>query len=957
MIKLKIQSVLYEHTPEVIAKFVNSLLLNDITPNYAVTLHLGDCSKAALLDQAQVDYWVGRCAEYGWKFKYSFFNENLGPANGHNRLYFPEKGADRLLIINPDSVTPFHMLERVNRLADNRSDWGVIEGRQIPFEHPKKFNPDTLETLSLTTACALFHAPSFEEVEGFDPVLWMYGDDIDIGWKVMALKRKLYYAIDTFIYHTKRIDQTGILRSRAERIFLPLNWLILWEKYGQPELGESWLEYITQHAEDPVFAEVLRQWEILKPQIIPATDEQKAVAIFEEGTGAPHLHRWTYDQPKEDKVPLCGNKLFSRASEPLLESASSAAPDPANTPQHKLFDLGAEFRVAGGGLVELGEALREHSTAFEKLGLHYTALKTEQGLEGLEKQLDEAGPVDLICVSDLGGWPDPEQVLKFLGDYARRHKVSGLLLAAPNLSHQDVASRLLAGHGMSHRELTRYFTHDDLLELTHQTGWALAQTRNVVQSRSGQHDQDLLLHKPTLAGDAVRMIAEIFNPYHEVEYFVWLLRPASVGGSTNGKLPAGVAKEVVGSLPGQAVVEVSGTQAVVAGGQAGQRPAVSVLIRTTGVRYELLTECLFSVHVQDCPAEKYEVVIALHTLQEDPAALTRLQKFLTKFPPELQGRIKFVTVTGHGGHVRPTNALLEAATGQYMFYLDDDDLLVDNGLPSLIEGIERYGHETPILQTLATRRMAEVCNWRVLTGTSLGQAYAEDEKGVPVAGKYYSDLFYDPDVLPRTYPYTCTKIDMFWGKPFKPIEQNYNNVLPPPSYAIPRELVEQTNIRFDQDFIFYNDWDFLMRSSTMFKVVTLPVYTSAMTIRNNKSQTMYNSELVGAWMYYYDKCVWLREKKPLLLEGRAAREIVEKFQLMEELQQTIKWQEAQLWEKHQALTYRETESPVLAQQLRETQAYVRSLESALHNVQNSPSWRLTAPLRKARSALGRLLKG
>lgn len=294
MLNLQVQSILYEHKQSVIHRFLTSLLINTKPQHYNVTVQLGDCSAQSLLSAEQLADWQARFAAKGYQLTYTFFQANLGPTKGHNRLFFGSKiQPDRVLFLNPDAVVPFHLLERLNRLADTRADWGAIEGRQIPFEHPKKFDQATLETLSLTTACALCHGPTFAAIGGFDELFFMYGDDVDLGWRLMAQGRKLYYAIDTFIYHTKQVDKQGMIPSEAEKFYMPLTNLILWVKYGRTEFYEQAWNQFKANASDPYYARAMQEFETVRSQIVPATAQEKAAATFDVD-GFCHLHRWWY---------------------------------------------------------------------------------------------------------------------------------------------------------------------------------------------------------------------------------------------------------------------------------------------------------------------------------------------------------------------------------------------------------------------------------------------------------------------------------------------------------------------------------------------------------------------------------------------------------------------------------------------------------------------------------------
>ena len=298
MTTLKIQVLLYEHTPVVIEKFLTSLLLNRPGANpelYDVTLHVGDCSAHPLLEEGAQAHWQAACVQQGWQFQYTFFDRNLGFSKGHNTLYFRSDlpQADRLLILNPDAVVPFHMVDRLNAWADRRTDWGIIEARQIPFEHPKDYDPDTMETGFACGACALYDGASFAECGGYDEIFFMYSEDVDLSWRIRALGRKIYFAIDTFLYHSKQAQDHGLIGSEAELYYSRLSQMIIRVKYNRAELVQPLLDGAREHHSAEYNARLEAEWHILQPRIEPATPAQIAAATFTP-EGDSTARRWAY---------------------------------------------------------------------------------------------------------------------------------------------------------------------------------------------------------------------------------------------------------------------------------------------------------------------------------------------------------------------------------------------------------------------------------------------------------------------------------------------------------------------------------------------------------------------------------------------------------------------------------------------------------------------------------------
>jgi GT2 family glycosyltransferase len=184
-------------------------------------------------------------------------------------------------------------MERLIRFSKNRPDWGIIEARQIPFEHPKDFDQITLETSFASFACAMLDTTLYEQCGGFDETFFMYVEDVDLSWRIRAIGRKIYYALDTFFYHSKHVDKNGITISDNEKYYSRLSWLILRSKYNRFDLGEPVLEGMIAHPAEGNNASLLADWYKVRDQIVLATPDQLAMATFQDN-GNPAPWRWSY---------------------------------------------------------------------------------------------------------------------------------------------------------------------------------------------------------------------------------------------------------------------------------------------------------------------------------------------------------------------------------------------------------------------------------------------------------------------------------------------------------------------------------------------------------------------------------------------------------------------------------------------------------------------------------------
>ena len=67
------------------------------------------------------------------------------------------------------------------------------ELRQLPYEHPKAYDPATLDTSWVSGAATLFRRSAFDAVGGFEPRIFMYGEDVDLSWRLRASGFRLRY--------------------------------------------------------------------------------------------------------------------------------------------------------------------------------------------------------------------------------------------------------------------------------------------------------------------------------------------------------------------------------------------------------------------------------------------------------------------------------------------------------------------------------------------------------------------------------------------------------------------------------------------------------------------------------------------------------------------------------------------------------------------------------------------
>src|SRR5260221_3607046 len=122
-----------------------------------------------------------------------FSGANLGFRRAHN-ANAARGNAPCLLLLNQDCVLEPGVLEPlVASAALDAADIGAWELRQIPYDHPKIYDPVSLDTPWASAAALLLRRKAFDQVRGFEPRISMYGEDVDLSWRLRARGRGVVY--------------------------------------------------------------------------------------------------------------------------------------------------------------------------------------------------------------------------------------------------------------------------------------------------------------------------------------------------------------------------------------------------------------------------------------------------------------------------------------------------------------------------------------------------------------------------------------------------------------------------------------------------------------------------------------------------------------------------------------------------------------------------------------------
>ena len=75
------------------------------------------------------------------------------------------------------------------------------EARQLPYEHPKDYDPVSGDTPWCSGACVMVRRAAFDAVGGFDPAFFLYCEDVDLSWRLRAAGWRLRYVPQASLRH------------------------------------------------------------------------------------------------------------------------------------------------------------------------------------------------------------------------------------------------------------------------------------------------------------------------------------------------------------------------------------------------------------------------------------------------------------------------------------------------------------------------------------------------------------------------------------------------------------------------------------------------------------------------------------------------------------------------------------------------------------------------------------
>ncbi len=209
---------------------------------------------------------------------------NLGFGQANN-IGFKAGDSEIVCFMNIDTeVLPgtFDRLEK--EVNESEEEVGLWEFRQLPYEHPKAYDICTNYTSWSSGAAFAVRRKVYEQVGGFDPAIFMYGEDVDLSWRIRAQGYKLKYCPHIPIIHYAY--EQGSQPKPTQFIYSTIYNSLLRYRYGK--------------VKDILMGHIFAAVNIMRPKPCTYSRKQFVALYLKEMRHIPHFIKTRVKSSKEN---------------------------------------------------------------------------------------------------------------------------------------------------------------------------------------------------------------------------------------------------------------------------------------------------------------------------------------------------------------------------------------------------------------------------------------------------------------------------------------------------------------------------------------------------------------------------------------------------------------------------------------------------------------------------------
>ena len=214
------------------------------------------CLHLYFADNASTDGTLQQLQQLGELYRGTFGSFTVLPQTQNRGFGAASNAAARagaspfVFFYNVDTeIFPDAFIQLKKAIEQSDASCAAFELRQFPYEHPKYYDPVTLETGWCSGACMVVRRDVLEKTGGFDETIFMYCEDVDLSWHIRALGYKLRYVPTACTWHYAYAQSDEA--KPVQLVGTALGNLILRLKYGNRKQIAQW-----EHDNQIIFAKI-----------------------------------------------------------------------------------------------------------------------------------------------------------------------------------------------------------------------------------------------------------------------------------------------------------------------------------------------------------------------------------------------------------------------------------------------------------------------------------------------------------------------------------------------------------------------------------------------------------------------------------------------------------------------------------------------------------------------------